>query len=270
MDPVAGAAAAGLGWLPRTRGDGPCRKGSCGCVTEASPHTRGWTRHGDHASRCEDGFPAHAGMDPELCAVHAARPRLPRTRGDGPAGAGVPTPRPEASPHTRGWTLARQGHRVAVDGFPAHAGMDPSRAARPPGRRGLPRTRGDGPESPARLYRWLTASPHTRGWTRGAVRAVVQVAGFPAHAGMDPSRAPSRSSRTRLPRTRGDGPQSDSVSVASYPASPHTRGWTCGRPATNAYPAGFPAHAGVRQHEKVINSRRLPSHLPCCLVSSRS
>ena len=27
---------------------------------------------------------------------------------------------------------------------------------------------------------------------------------------------------------------------------------------------------GVRQHEKVINSRRLPSHLPCCLVSSRS
>ena len=30
------------------------------------------------------------------------------------------------------------------------------------------------------------------------------------------------------------------------------------------------SRATVRQHEKVINSRRLPSHLPCCLVSSRS
>ena len=50
------------------------------------------------------GFPAHAGMDPDVLRDTLLVLRLPRTRGDGPrrkvrAGQSI-----EASPHTRGWT----------------------------------------------------------------------------------------------------------------------------------------------------------------------
>ena len=111
--------------LPRTRGDGP--------------------RWGRRAPPMECGSPAHAGMDPRRAGSRRATWRLPRTRGDGPkrnAHAWKPV---EAPPHTRGWT--RAGRRaVRLDsGSPAHAGMDPTRIPRNTIRRGLPRTRGDGP-----------------------------------------------------------------------------------------------------------------------------
>ena len=112
--------------MRRTRGDGPSSTwrlpahagmdpgmdpgGGSGDVREASPHTRGWTHRADQPAGPRSrwlprtrgdgpasanaslrrpglvGFPAHAGMDPDL------RPRqrggtvdgLPRTRGDGP------------------------------------------------------------------------------------------------------------------------------------------------------------------------------------------
>ena len=51
-----------------------------------------------------------------------------------------------ASPHTRGWTYVSPGDIAGQRGFPAHAGMDPSAPHVAQPRRGLPRTRGDGPE----------------------------------------------------------------------------------------------------------------------------
>ena len=51
----------------------------------------------------------------------------------------------EASPHTRGWTLAGHSLTTALQGFPAHAGMDPVFACSDRISGGLPRTRGDGP-----------------------------------------------------------------------------------------------------------------------------
>ena len=49
---------------------------------------------------------------------------------------------PEASPHTRGWTLRDPRQPDLPEGFPAHAGMDPVTATDEDGNERLPRTRG--------------------------------------------------------------------------------------------------------------------------------
>ena len=50
--------------LPRTRGDGPALRRTSADTSTASPHTRGWTRLDPRPHVVENGFPAHAGMDP--------------------------------------------------------------------------------------------------------------------------------------------------------------------------------------------------------------
>ena len=130
-------------------------------------------------------------------------------------------------------------------GFPAHAGMDPSRRRSARGSPWLPRTRGDGPVRRRSRGARVEASPHTRGWTGAPRRPTDPRRGFPAHAGMDP--APTRRSRTPsgLPRTRGDGPSLQAACDDSVRASPHTRGWTRAVwPHVEPAP-GFPAHAGM-------------------------
>ena len=133
-----------------------------------------------------DGFPAHAGMDP----LYGIRPlfhsRLPRTRGDGPEDIEAVDVAVAASPHTRGWTPMSIYYRRPTDGFPAHAGMDPSDRLSGTAIRWLPRTRGDGPRCRVILGISTRASPHTRGWTLRFRRLDRLRDGFPAHAGMDP------------------------------------------------------------------------------------
>ena len=191
------------------------------------------------------GFPAHAGMDPRPSRRCPSAERLPRTRGDGPRSSARSPYRLAASPHTRGWTPLRDQAGGGVPGFPAHAGMDLGKdLAREPGR-GLPRTRGDGPSSPAARFDTRRASPHTRGWTRAAPGSPAAHAGFPAHAGMDPAPCCGRGRRVRLPRTRGDGPVASRRLGGRSWASPHTRGWTLLSGAAAAGGDGFPAHAGM-------------------------
>ena len=151
----------------------------------------------------------------------------------------------KASPHTRGWTLGRLGTLRYWDGFPAHAGMDPSRRRSASSWAWLPRTRGDGPIiTPAAT--WVaTASPHTRGWTRLGQQPRCRHWGFPAHAGMDRGITGTGSRSIWLPRTRGDGPGSSTVAGTVSAASPHTRGWTAVRRQRRERLRGFPAHAGM-------------------------
>ena len=150
-----------------------------------------------------------------------------------------------ASPHTRGWTLRDVPQLVSHQGFPAHAGMDLMRTATAPRSRGLPRTRGDGPEVREWLDQIARASPHTRGWTEFFVDRAADVSGFPAHAGMDPATGKRRSCSRRLPRTRGDGPLGHGLTAFVQLASPHTRGWTAGLGIGGRGRIGFPAHAGM-------------------------
>ena len=247
MDPACMPSCAGDAWLPRTRGDGPLWRIPNPSDATASPHTRGWTPLVMRDALKSRGFPAHAGMDPPRPAAPGARRRLPRTRGDGPQRRAARLQLAQASPHTRGWTRnrLRGGRRDCREGFPAHAGMDPSAGARDSSRSRLPRTRGDGSRTYHVYLAFVEASPHTRGWTAAVPLLVLQVVGFPAHAGMDPAASASTALRRRLPRTRGDGPTSIMACAASITASPHTRGWTPLAVLLRPRPRGFPAHAGM-------------------------
>ena len=234
-----------LAWLPRTRGDGPWRNPSAPPVIGASPHTRGWTPAWRIGREGDRGFPAHAGMDPGPARSPSRRRRLPRTRGDGPEPLLCPAPPDWASPHTRGWTRGEVEVRVRLEGFPAHAGMDPSHGTGAPPANRLPRTRGDGPRNGNRVTLLWKASPHTRGWTRDFHEAFRPRNGFPAHAGMDRARQLTPGSLGGLPRTRGDGPSSALFCVSVARASPHTRGWTPKGSSRRSATSGFPAHAGM-------------------------
>ena len=226
MDPVAAAHSRRHGRLPRTRGDGPGCRPTAVKGDGASPHTRGWTRRLGGERRQALGFPAHAGMDPRPARAPRPTARLPRTRGDGPVWQRMGEDKRLASPHTRGWTPGQSGRVEPGQGFPAHAGMDPSRGFWTTAAPGLPRTRGDGPAAVRNALTAFQASPHTRGWTRPGVAGHVRDRGFPAHAGMDPARSRSRRNARRLPRTRGDGPLTAPRGTLESAASPHTRGWT--------------------------------------------
>ena len=234
MDPQHRGGQDQLGGFPRTRGDGPSSSSASGHSAAVSPHTRGWTR----LRRCRlpdlRGFPAHAGMDPRLSFCAIAARRFP--------------------PHTRGWTLAGAFGRERLQGFPAHAGMDPCPAARSHGRCRFPRTRGDGPHAPELLTPDDGVSPHTRGWTQSSSSRTPSCRGFPAHAGMDPSRSFALYGWSRFPRTRGDGPKGRTRGDGPRPqhhhgrvsaVSPHTRGWTLGLRLHMQVYEGFPAHAGM-------------------------
>ena len=195
-------------------------------VTGAPPHTRGWTRDPASLSRRVEGSPAHAGMDPLRGRSDLGGAGLPRTRGDGPFLRHAPAGTATAPPHTRGWTRHATSLFIGVCGSPAHAGMDLAVAVGGGGVNGLPRTRGDGPHASDLLTPIPWAPPHTRGWTRPRADRVPDGRGSPAHAGMDLRQADNERQTSRLPRTRGDGPDGGLLMRCASPAPPHTRGWT--------------------------------------------
>ena len=124
----------------------------------------------------------------------------------------------------------------------------------------LPRTRGDGPATPAHRLRLVGASPHTRGWTLRDHGDADPERGFPAHAGMDLTHTYALLHVSRLPRTRGDGPSARTRAADRTPASPHTRGWTRRHRERGHRHPGFPAHAGMDPPHSIQGYRfdRLP------------
>ena len=145
-------------------------------------------------------------------------------------------------------------------GFPAHAGMDPSKSPDPDPDRRLPRPRGDGPAFPSISLALSKASPPTRGWPRLRRHKDARRAGFPAHAGMDPRRRAASGTIGWLPRPRGDGPVVGRMAEALDTASPPTRGWTPIHDAARLVHRGFPSHAGMdpRTRPRWSKGSRLP------------
>ena len=138
--------------------------------------------------------------------------------------------------------------------------MDPCSDWSRPDPCGLPRTRGDGPVSPWSPPSSSAVPPHTRGWTRRDHGVRLVLAGSPAHAGMDPPHAAARTSGTRLPRTRGDGPAHVAQAKRKREAPPHTRGWTLHHLHEWQVERGSPAHAGMDRTSASASgsSARLP------------
>ena len=194
--------------FPRPRGDGPNERLLMLVDDAVSPPTRGWTSEGHAEPYSDQGFPAHAGMDPSTTDVTTSLRWFPRPRG--------------------GWTLLAAGNARPTRGFPAHAGMDPRAGACLPLFSWFPRPRGDGPDVSAESADVVLVSPPTRGWTpRGAYpcRDVIRVVS-PPNAGMDLRHAPTSWRSRRFPRPRGDGPDCWMDPKFLLTVSPPTRGWT--------------------------------------------
>ena len=145
MDPPTLSRRRGICRLPRSRGDGPQRAPVQRGARGAAPLTRGWTRLRESRHDASTGCPAHAGMDPPHTGSGGRVPRLPRSRGDGPAWIEDRGEHSAAAPLTRGWTPVPALHLGRTHGCPAHAGMDRASSRATPRVARLPRSRGDGP-----------------------------------------------------------------------------------------------------------------------------
>ena len=210
-----------------------------------SPHPRGWTPGAAAGGHGPGGFPAPAGMDPVDRALQDRDARIPRTRGDGPSDIRTGVLSLADSPHPRGWTPQPRSQHAVSHGFPAPAGMDPSRRCwwGPTGR--IPRTRGDGPHATRLRISGRRDSPHPRGWTPTWLLACGFTFGFPAPAGMDRDRRSKRAAASGIPRTRGDGPALEVDPGDGLQDSPHPRGWTAVLHIRARPQEGFPAPAGM-------------------------
>ena len=231
--------------IPRRRGDGPGANGAPHIHNMYPPQARGWTAAYIRSKYVRHVSPAGAGMDPLRANWQSHCESIPRRRGDGPVDGVIAGRHKWYPPQARGWTRGspRIGRFQPVS--PAGAGMDLVQRHVEEPADGIPRRRGDGPW-PQDLFVTLNAyPPQARGWTLSAEFAILGVYVSPAGAGMDLWRACPAHSRTRIPRRRGDGPQTGQgyARRVSYP--PQARGWTCGINARRIRGRVSPAGAGM-------------------------
>ena len=130
MDPATIGPSSSRRRIPRARGDGPSPSSSRSDANTDSPRSRGWTQRPQPIERHVSGFPALAGMDRAARGDRRSGAWIPRARGDGPRRSTGPVECHADSPRSRGWTRAPPGRGGSGGGFPALAGMDPSRRAR--------------------------------------------------------------------------------------------------------------------------------------------
>ena len=246
--------------LPRARGDRPAAGDPALAAREASPCPRGSTRNGSSDIVAHPGFPVPAGIDPRRGSTRNGRFRLPRARGDRPAGDGLLRGAPQASPCPRGSTPSPPQVVFCQPGFPVPAGIDPRRRRMPLSYLRLPRARGDRPRPRRTARRQRRASPCPRGSTLRRRNDGTRIEGFPVPAGIDPLRCPPAWSRAWLPRARGDRPAHRRGLSLRIVASPCPRGSTPASASVGAGLGGFPVPAGIdpRRDQPGARSRWLP------------
>ena len=241
---VAGPVLVPLG-SPAHAGIDPARSPSERHVVPAPPPTRGSTLGLQPGLKVALGSPAHAGIDP-MCPLYPnTRPWLPRPRGDRPRTRRIARSAISAPPPTRGSTPHRLARLRLGSGSPAHAGIDPTRAAITTAARRLPRPRGDRPVDHLTPAASDAAPPPTRGSTPLRGELGPGVVGSPAHAGIDPSSVPRERPLRGLPRPRGDRPITLTPHDPEWWAPPPTRGSTRCQGAEAPRQLGSPAHAGI-------------------------
>ncbi len=172
----------------------------------ATPHTRGSTVPGMGNACPKSGYPAYAGIDRLDISLRPVLHRLPRIRGDRPAIFSFSSVVPGATPHTRGSTPLVVLKLIGMQGYPAYAGIDPSKLQCHDYHLWLPRIRGDRPSAVMCPRYTITATPHTRGSTGPTADIPAVSGGYPAYAGIDPLVSEGGVAGDRLPRIRGDRP----------------------------------------------------------------
>ncbi len=135
--------------------------------------------------------------------------------------------------------------RKLVTASPAYAGIDPLRPRRLTLWCSLPRIRGDRPLVTVNGTEYIWPPPHTRGSTWGFwCHAICQMAS-PAYAGIDLSLGLKNGIILRLPRIRGDRPQTCHENNIPNPPPPHTRGSTILGKIPSYFLRASPAYAGI-------------------------
>ncbi len=105
--------------------------------------------------------------------------------------------------------------------------------------------RGDRPFAGIEALDGQLATPHARGSTSEELLSHLLDAGYPACAGIDPTRTGLQAEIERLPRMRGDRPSSGSPALTLATATPHARGSTRQRACGTEVHWGYPACAGI-------------------------
>ncbi|RLL69868.1 hypothetical protein D7M15_27125 [Streptomyces sp. Z26] len=97
-----------------------------------SPHTRGWTEHGEQHQRRGGLLPAHAGMDPGTSRSPCAPSAAPRLRGAEPTGSGgsrapdTPQGSPSGPPHASGVALSSRVPPLSCANTVGTTGFEPA------------------------------------------------------------------------------------------------------------------------------------------------
>ncbi len=138
-------------------------------------------------------------------------------------------------------------YRQSRAAFPARAGINRPPPRRQPSRPGVPRPRGDQPQSLTDRCPPLWRSPPARGSTGTFGGTIELVGAFPARAGINREDRGARDLRSRVPRPRGDQPRCAWRWVSASWRSPPARGSTAAGAGRRAGAGAFPARAGINR-----------------------
>ncbi len=211
--------------LPRARGDRPSARRTSASSSRSAPRPRGsalakrWIGQG--LSVC----PAPAGIGRGCFRSARGRTRLPRARGDRPLRSRSKSRSRPSAPRPRGSALADAFSSSSPLVCPAPAGI--------------------GPIGKVYRVRGVRSAPRPRG-SAGIRRSTAPDALVcPAPAGIGPFSRPCFPSRARLPRARGDRPESPHRPAPHSRSAPRPRGSALVERATETFLRVCPAPAGI-------------------------
>jgi len=189
------------------RGDPPHNHILLSPHTSSTPHARGSTLFLFCRYKGQTVYPACAGIHPFPAPCLGYKPRLPRMRGDPPAPDVHIGSHIGSTPHARGSTVLNLYDTEAVKVYPACAGIHLLHKTLAHYCKRLPRMRGDPPKELGRPFFPGQSTPHARGSTLRIFCAEVVSWVYPACAGIHLQTVVQAPESLRLPRMRGDPPQ---------------------------------------------------------------
>jgi len=191
------------------------------------------------------GYSAHAEIDLDSVSVYDQTFRLLRARGDRPSPALIIDSAEKATPRTRRSTRPCLRRHDGLQGYSAHAEIDPHPQRTRCTQQGLLRARGDRPVQAGDDPADDGATPRTRRSTPRRSGQVGQRRGYSAHAEIDPCPMRSRRFSLWLLRARGDRPDFAVDGGAVAEATPRTRRSTRYGRAGQCRAGGYSAHAEI-------------------------